>query len=390
MVFKPQLNSSKRKPITILSPNLLSGKYMNSPRFTFCIPNLNKMKYLPACIQSMLAQDCEDWHCVFVDGFSTDGSWEYMQQFASDPRFLILRGRQQGMYVDWNECLKYVGTDYFYFLTSDDTCFPSLVSTTIAALDAYPEIDACHFKFCHLDEDGVVIQSYEEILFEIYRDINQYAHIRSGTCEFIMHFVYRGIYKTITSLVFRRNLITKMKGFSNLYGSHGDYDWTMRLGLFTEVLYIPKLLATWRIYDGQATPSIYDGQASPNVGFPTQAHKAFLDIAKSNLDNFTRTDKALKLKKSINKNQVLSILSDAYASSWFREIISSKFRADIPLSLYIFFKKYPFYLLKVSLRRLTGNRLYPFQVEDSAKKLIKYYGLQWPPAKVETPQKILN
>ncbi|NER52725.1 MAG: glycosyltransferase family 2 protein, partial [Symploca sp. SIO1A3] len=74
---------------------------MGSPKFTFCIPNLNKIKYLPACIESMLAQDCQDWRCVFVDGYSTDGSWEYMEQFASDPRFLLLRGRQQGMYTDW-------------------------------------------------------------------------------------------------------------------------------------------------------------------------------------------------------------------------------------------------------------------------------------------------
>jgi hypothetical protein len=283
-----------------------------------------------------------------------------------------------------------VETDYFYILTSDDTCFPSLVSTTIAALDSYPEIDACHFEFCHIDENGAVIQTYREITFEIYKDINQYAHIRSGTCEFMMHFVYRGIYKTITSLVFRRNLITKMNGFSNLYGSHGDYDWTMRLGLFTDVLYIPKLLATWRINEGQATPTIYDGQASPSVGFPTQAHKVFLDIAKYNLDYFTRTDKTLELKKSVNKNQILSILSDAYASSWYREIISSKSRADIPISLYLFIKAYPFYLFKVSLRRLSGNRLYAFQVKDYSKKLIKYYGLQWPPVKLETQKKILN
>ena len=125
---------------------------MSKPRFTFCIPNLNKIQYLPACIESMLAQDCRDWKCVFVDGYSTDGSWEYMQQFAADPRFLLLRGLKQGMYADWNECLRHVDTEYFYILTSDDTCFPELMSRTVNALDAYPNVDACHFQFCLINE----------------------------------------------------------------------------------------------------------------------------------------------------------------------------------------------------------------------------------------------
>ena len=67
-------------------------------------------------------------------------------------------------------------------------------------------------------------------------------HRRSAHCEFMMHLVYRTIYRTMNSLVFRKNIIEKMNGFSSSYGSAGDYDWSMRLSFYTDVLYIPEFI----------------------------------------------------------------------------------------------------------------------------------------------------
>jgi glycosyltransferase involved in cell wall biosynthesis len=317
-----------------------------------------------------------------VDGYSTDGSWEYMQQFASDPRFLLLRGQQQGMYVDWNECLKYVETDYFYFLTSDDTCFPTLISTTITALDFHPDIDACHFQFDFIDLNGAVISSFEKITqsrLELYCDVNKYAHRRSGLCEFMMHFVYRTLYVTITSLAFRRNLIEKMKRFTTLHGFTGDYDWTMRLGLFTDVLYIPVSLATWRKHEGQSTYNLY---SSP------QLHKNWLDIAKSNLEYFAHTDKVNLLKKPVNIRQILSDLSDTYAHHLYKKICLSNSLLENTTYVYSLLKTDSFYLFKKSLKRLSENKTCTHNQKNVfAHKLINEYGLQWPPVKVEIPTK---
>jgi glycosyltransferase involved in cell wall biosynthesis len=354
---------------------------MNRPRFTFCVPNLNKIKYLPACIQSILNQECGDWKCVFVDGHSTDGSWEYMQQFASDPRFILVRGQQQGMYADWNECLKYVDTDYFYFLTSDDTCYPKLISTTVKALDAHPDIDVCHFQFAFIDQDGNIITPFEKILEErldLYCDVNKYAHRRSGLCEFMMHFVYRTLYITITSLVFRRNLIEKMKGFSTIHGFMGDYDWTMRLGLFTDVLYIPELLATWRKHEEQSTYNLY---SSPHL------HKNWLRIAEANLDYFAVSEKVKLLKNPLNKQYILSDLLNNYTYYLYRQIHPSKSLFSNIEYLYLFFKSDPFYFIKKSIRRLSRNRLYTYyQKKVFAYNLINKYDLKWPPVKVDIPK----
>lgn len=351
---------------------------MQNPRFTFCIPNLNKIKYLPACIESVLAQDCEDWCCVFVDGYSTDGSWEYMQQFASDPRFLLLQGLKQGMYADWNECLHHVNTEYFYFLTSDDTCFSELVSTTVNALDAYPTVDVCHFQFCLINEAGETIQSFEEMTrqqCDLYSEVNHYPHLRSGLCEFMMHFVYRAIYTTITSLVFRRNVIDYVKGFKTTCGVIADYDWTMRLGLFTDVLYIPKLLATWRIYAEQATRS--------SKRLENQAQ--LLAIAQDNLNDFASTKLLQKLKRPIHSNQVLADFRDHHASAVYEQLFTVETITDIQKNLFLSATSYPFYGVKKVLNRLSFNTIYCYPDRlELAQTRIHQYGLQWPPLQIST------
>lgn len=350
---------------------------MGNPKFTFCVPNLNKIDFLPACIESILHQDCPDWCCVFVDGYSSDGSWEYMQKFSSDSRFKILRGVRKGMYADWNECLNHVDTEYFYFLTSDDTCFPTLVSTTTSQLDDHPDIDACHFQFAYIDEHGAITRSPQEIIhhqFPLYAHINQFVHRRSGLCEFMLHYAYRSPYVTITSLVFRRRLIEKLEGFSLSYGSSGDYDWTMRLCLETDILYIPELLATWRIYEGQATS---EGR-SPHIA------KRGLDIAKSNLDIFMDKIKVNPdMMKDLKGPQLLAHLSYEHEFRCYKESLKSREVHTAIKYFYRLFSQYPNIFLTHLFSRITASE--DFNMHQSrtffAHHLIRKYQLQWPPLK---------
>jgi glycosyltransferase involved in cell wall biosynthesis len=340
---------------------------MANPRFTFCIPNLNKIDFLPACIESMLAQDSGDWCCVFVDGFSTDGCWEYMEQFADDPRFRLMRGLKQGMYADWNYCLAQVETEYFYILTSDDTCYASLVTETTAALDEFSDIDVCHFQYALIDDQGAVTSSPAECTrnrCSIYSDVNRYAHRRSGACELILHYVYGALYTTLTSLVFRSSLLDKIHGFSQEYGSVGDYDWTMRLGLFTDVLYIPSLLATWRIYPEQATLQTSQGKAIAS----------YMKIGQKNISAL----RDLRVVDISDEAYLLSKLRDSYIASQMHGLL--KRGVGSALEVLRLDSSYPFRKL---LRRLTFNRLYPYDDERFARGVIDRFGLCWPPERVE-------
>jgi glycosyltransferase involved in cell wall biosynthesis len=347
---------------------------MVRPRFTFCIPNLNKIDYLPACIESMLAQDCADWQCVFVDGFSTDGCWEYVQQFAGDSRFRLLRGLKQGMYADWNECLRYVDTEYFHILTSDDTCYPELVSQTTRVLDRYLDVDVCHFQYALIDRAGNILADYEaltKLWFPLYADFVDVAHRRSGLCETLSHYAYGTIYKTITSLVFRTKLLQKMDGFSTEYGSVADYDWGLRLGLYSDVVYIPQLLATWRTYEEQATAQLSFSEMP----------ERFLEIAKENIKRLNFLGQA-----PIGGSDAKLLLSRWREAAAHGNLVEAK-QSDNLAEMVRYFsrslKVSPLFLFGEFLRRVSGSRVGNFTATDQLSKMIAMYKLQWPPQPID-------
>jgi glycosyltransferase involved in cell wall biosynthesis len=347
---------------------------MAKPRFTFCIPNLNKIDYLPACIDSMLAQDCDDWQCVFVDGFSTDGCWEYMQRFVGDSRFRLLRGLKQGMYADWNECLRHVDTEYFYILTSDDTCYPSLVSQTARVLDQYLDVDVCHFQYALINQSGTILADYEvltKLWFPLYSDFVNVAHRRSGLCETLSHYAYGTIYKTITSLVFRTVLLQKMDGFSTAYGSVGDYDWGLRLGLYSDVIYIPQLLATWRTYEEQATAQLSFAEMP----------ERFLKIAKENIKRLN-----LVGQKPIDGSDAKRLLSrwcEAAARGNLVEAKRSDNLTEMVRHLSKSLQMSPLFLFKELVRRVRGTWVGDVTATDQLRKMIAVYKLPWPPQMID-------
>lgn len=341
------------------------------PRFTFCIPNLNKIDYLPACIESMLAQDSDDWCCVFVDGFSTDGCWEYMQQFANDSRFKILRGLKKGMYADWNECLRHVETEYFYILTSDDTCYPDLVSQTTSVLEKNLDVDVCHFQYAVIDGQGEILhtsQEFSDDKFPIYQDFQDKFYRRSGICESVMHFVYGTIYTSITSLVFRTKILEDMIGFSSDYGPVADYDWSMRLGLYSDVIYIPKCLATWRTYPEQATAQS-DG---------LQAAIDYMKIVNKNSDLLSHLVRGNPEWMNLDKNQMISQILDVYIHARLEAATSKGSFSDRLMNLYKAAAADPSYFGRKIMRRMTKT---PYKQELTlfAMKMVRKHKLSWPP-----------
>ena len=85
------------------------------------IPNYNKGKFIRDCLNSLVEQTYKSWHCIVVDGFSDDGSWEIIQSFAEkDSRFEIHQLPRSGLYNSWNFGLSKVINPYFCILTSDD------------------------------------------------------------------------------------------------------------------------------------------------------------------------------------------------------------------------------------------------------------------------------
>ena len=62
------------------------------PLISVIVPVYKVEKYLPACLDSLLAQTYRNFELLLVDDGSPDGCWQIMQQYAAqDSRVRIFR-----------------------------------------------------------------------------------------------------------------------------------------------------------------------------------------------------------------------------------------------------------------------------------------------------------
>lgn len=95
------------------------------PFFSVCIPTYNRAHLLSAAIDSVLAQDFEDYELVIVDNASTDHTQEVLKQY-NDPRIRIFRNSNTvSMYANHNKCIEFARAEWIVFLHSDDYFLPS-------------------------------------------------------------------------------------------------------------------------------------------------------------------------------------------------------------------------------------------------------------------------
>ena len=95
------------------------------PLFSLLLPVKNSLPYLRDQVDSIQSQKWADFEVVVVDGNSTDGSFEYLQEVASrDPRFKLHRTAPRGVYAGLNECCRRSTGQWILFTMSDDTLKP--------------------------------------------------------------------------------------------------------------------------------------------------------------------------------------------------------------------------------------------------------------------------
>lgn len=117
---------------------------VEDPHVTVLTPVYNGARYLPACIESVLAQTYRSWSYVIVDNCSTDGSLEIAQRYArQDPRIRVVSNeRFVDVLVNHNIAFRLVGEDsrYCKVVHADDWLFPDCLRRMIEVAEAHPSV----------------------------------------------------------------------------------------------------------------------------------------------------------------------------------------------------------------------------------------------------------
>ena len=233
-----------------------------APLVSIVLPNLNYFPFLYERVGSISSQTHSNWECIVIDGYSTDGSWEFFTKTATlDPRFRIYQELPRGIYDAWNKGIKRAKGEFVYIATSDDTMRPDFLEKMLAALEACPSAGIAHCCLTLIDVNGKPLPKNEQWRqwrkVRFYGDWIQKYHIRKVPYDAIMHSVYTTVYTSITQLLIRKKLINKIGWFENHYGAIGDFEWGLRASLSTDTIHVPLFLTSWRYHKDQATDSAF-------------------------------------------------------------------------------------------------------------------------------------
>ena len=226
------------------------------PIIDVIVPNYNKEKFIKDSLFSLLDQTFDRWRCIIVDGFSDDGSWEIIKNFAEkDSRFEIYQFPRNGLYNSWNFGLSKVINPYFCILTSDDLWDKNWLQAAVSSLDNNLNAVCVASRTRIIDVKGnpleVAIHNLmgEQVLIT---DLQNTTRI-NGIISNVANYFLGSIYTSVHSLVMRQEILLKGEKFTEDVGAIADYEWYLRMGFYGDIIYYPFIEASHRSYPGQAT-----------------------------------------------------------------------------------------------------------------------------------------
>lgn len=129
-------------------------------------PIYNTARFLPAALDSLLAQDHVDWEGLLWDDGSTDGSGDIAAEYARrDPRFRVLgNGRNNGVSFGSATALAQARGEYVAVLDSDDMLEPDALSSMLAFMRERPQLGMAYSQYVEVDQDGVLLAAGRRFL----------------------------------------------------------------------------------------------------------------------------------------------------------------------------------------------------------------------------------
>ncbi len=116
------------------------------------IDNYNYARYLPAAIESALAQTHEKVAVSVVDDGSSDGSQRLLDSY--EERVDVIRKQNGGQASALNAGAEACRGDVVMFLDADDTLHPAAAAAVAAVFAAEPEVVKVQFRTAVIDAEG--------------------------------------------------------------------------------------------------------------------------------------------------------------------------------------------------------------------------------------------
>ncbi len=160
------------------------------------------------CLDSIVAQEFEDWELLLADGASTDGTVDIIGKYEQHIAWWQSR-KDDGIYDAWNQALRHARGEYVCFLGADDAWVDNEALTRIFAAIGNRQYDVV--TSCGMFSDSSTGKEFTYGSAWNYRRIGR----RTVVCH--------------PGLLHRRSLFHTYGLFDTQYRIAGDLDFLLRL-----------------------------------------------------------------------------------------------------------------------------------------------------------------
>lgn len=135
---------------------------MSKPLVSVGLPVYNAASTLPRVLESLLAQDLEDFEVIVSDNASSDATRETAEAIVGqDPRISYYRNEENiGAWANFNRTFELARGKYFKWASDDDWFAPTILSKAVEVLDAEADVSLCTWLERLVDVDGVERRRY--------------------------------------------------------------------------------------------------------------------------------------------------------------------------------------------------------------------------------------
>jgi glycosyltransferase involved in cell wall biosynthesis len=207
------------------------------------IPVRDGARFLPACLDSVMAQTYPPRATIVVDDGSADATPQVLAEYARGwPRLEIIRSEPRGVSHARNLALQASRASLVAFLDADDVWEPSKLERQLALFaDDRPRLGFVHCAYRLIDEDGRHVTdlpvSQPRTRGDIFSELLRRGNIVSGSGS---------------AVVVRRRLLDLVGGFDERLFFGEDWDLWIRLASVSEIDFVPEPLVAIRVHHASA------------------------------------------------------------------------------------------------------------------------------------------
>lgn len=276
------------------------------PMVSIGLPVYNGERYLRLALESLLAQDYENFELIISDNASTDTTAKICHQYRlMDKRIKYARNDVNlGAAINFNRVFELSAGKYFMWAAHDNIWDKSYITRCVAKLEENPAAVLCFCEGIYINEVGGYRSSYKNVEtmgMDIPARIRALTISNSNGCP---------IYG-----LFRPEVLKQTRLFTNIFAS--DFIVLLELSLLGEFIKVPEVLISIRLRDRPKSVQEYQELVNPDNVKHLPA--PFTEVMRELLRVVFASNLTGPVKEQIFSDLVETLINTKWRSLIFRE-----------------------------------------------------------------------